>query len=150
VLIESLPPVLVLYLSRFADSTSSSIVKVAKNIPFSKLLEIPPGTIILLPRQQLRLRISCGSIDLGIMAATARQLSGRARYKLFGVLYHHGEFPDSGHYTVDVLDPNTDVWLHIDDETVNEVRLQDKFPGDRKRGQCSTMLFYHRTTVAKT
>lgn len=92
------------------------------------------------------------------MAATARTLSGPARYKLSGVLYHHGESTGSGHYTVDVLDSNreggsTDVWLHIDDETVNRVTLEDEFPGYLKawrRDQCSTMLFYHRTTVAES
>jgi len=41
-------------------------------------------------------------------------------YKLYGVLYHHGEPAGSGHYTVDVLRPNGDgdtgeVWQHIDE-----------------------------------
>ncbi len=90
------------------------------------------------------------------MAPTSLPFSGPARYKLSGVLYHHGEFTSSGHYTVDVLDPNTeggsrDVWLHIDDETVDKVHLEDEFPAHykaRARDQCSTMLFYHRTTAA--
>jgi ubiquitin C-terminal hydrolase len=97
-----------------------------------------------------KLRVSCGSVDPEIMAATARPLSGPARYKLSGVLYHHGEFTGSGHYTVDVLDSNkdggsNDVWLHIDNETMNKVHLEDKFPEGYKtqaRDQCSTLLFY--------
>jgi len=141
VLIESLPPVLVLYLNRSVDyRTSPSIVQVARSIPFSPMLDIPPGTIILLLRRQSRQRVSCGLVDPEIMAATARPLSGPAHYKLFGVLYHHREFTGSGHYTVDVLDSNLEggsrnIWLHIDDETVNKVHLEDKFPGDHKGDQ---------------
>lgn len=90
------------------------------------------------------------------MAATARPLSGPARYKLSGVLYHHGESTGNGHYTVDVRHPDTeggssDVWQHIDDETVNiHLDLKDEFPESyraRARDQCSTMLFYHRTSI---
>jgi len=86
-------------------------------------------------------------------------LGANALQTFWGALgYHHGEFTGSGHYTVDVLDSNIgggsrDVWLHIDGETVNEVHLEDEFPGSykaRARDQCSIMLFYHRTTVAKT
>jgi len=82
------------------------------------------------------------------MGATARPLSRPARYKLSGVLYHHDKFTGSGCYTVDVLDSNTrggsgDVWLHIDGEPVNQVHLENEFPGDHKAGardRCSTML----------
>jgi hypothetical protein len=56
-------------------------------------------------------------------------------YKLYGVLYHHGESAGGGHYTVDVLHPNENSssgegWLHIDDEAVSMVRYEDVFGGD--------------------
>ena len=81
-----------------------------------------------------------------------------AHYKLYGVLYHHGESAGSGHYTVDVLHPNGDggsgeAWLHIDDETVSAVLHGDVFRGHEKErvdDRCAYMLFYCRTTPAWT
>jgi ubiquitin carboxyl-terminal hydrolase 10 len=74
-------------------------------------------------------------------------------YKLHGVLYHHGESPGSGNYTVDVLHQNEDggsggAWLHIDDEAVRAVRHEDVFgphENEQADNKCSYMLFYCRT-----
>jgi ubiquitin carboxyl-terminal hydrolase 10 len=88
------------------------------------------------------------------MAPPARTTSAElAHYKLYGVLYHHGESAGSGHYTVDVLHPNGDsdsgeAWLHIDDETVSAVRHEDVFgdhDNERVDDRCAYMLFYSRT-----
>jgi ubiquitin carboxyl-terminal hydrolase 10 len=73
-------------------------------------------------------------------------------YKLYGVLYHHGEFAHSGHYSVDVFHPNRDsgsgeAWLHIDDEAVSAVRHEDVFGGHENElgdDRCAYMLFYCR------
>ena len=75
------------------------------------------------------------------------------QYKLYGVLYHHGESAASGHYTVDVLHPNGDsgsgeAWVHIDDEAVNAVRHEDVFGNhdiERVDKRSVYMLFYYRT-----
>ena len=46
VLIEALPPVLVLHLKRFLyDKTTNSTLKTKKSVQFGRELEIPPGTI---------------------------------------------------------------------------------------------------------
>ncbi|KAI0264998.1 hypothetical protein BGY98DRAFT_1038398 [Russula aff. rugulosa BPL654] len=42
-------------------------------------------------------------------------------YKLYGVLYHHGESAGSGHIRAG------EVWLHIDDEAVTRMRHEDVF-----------------------
>ena len=69
------------------------------------------------------------------MVLNAQRPSQPPHYKLYGVLYHHGESADSEHYTVDVLHPNGDgdtgeeVWLHIDDEAVSRIRHEDVFGG---------------------
>ncbi len=87
------------------------------------------------------------------MVPNAQRPSKPPHYKLFGVLYHHGEYAGSGHYTVDVLHPNGDgdtgeVWLHIDNETVSPIRHEDVF---REHGteraadeRCAYLLFYCR------
>ena len=93
------------------------------------------------------------------MVPTAQRSSEPPHYKLYGVLYHHGESADSGHYTVDLLHPNGDsdageVWLRIDDETVTRMRYEDVFgEDDTKRaadGSCAYLLFYCRTSRMDT
>ena len=90
------------------------------------------------------------------MVPTAQRSSDPPYYKLYGVLYHHGESAGSGHYSVDVLHPNRDDdtgeegWLHIDDETVSPVRPEDMF-GEHGTEQaadkgCAYLLFYRRTS----
>ena len=80
------------------------------------------------------------------------------RYKLHGVLYHHGESPGSGIYTVDVLHQNEEggsgeAWLHIDDEAVRAVRDEDVFgahENEQADKKCPYMLFYSRTAPTQT
>ena len=91
------------------------------------------------------------------MASVSGKSADAARYKLYGVLYHHGESADSGHYTVDVLHPNEDSsggdgWLHIDDEAVRVVRPEDVFGDDNEQvdDRCAYMLFYCRTAFTGT
>ena len=77
-------------------------------------------------------------------------------YKLYGVLYHHGDSAGGGHYTVDVLHPNGDngggeAWLRIDDEAVSAVRQEDVFGGHGNewvQDRYAYMLFYCRTAPA--
>jgi ubiquitin carboxyl-terminal hydrolase 10 len=91
------------------------------------------------------------------MAPDAGKPAETVHYKLYGVLYHHGESADSGHYTVDVLGSNGksgsgETWLHIHDEVVTRVRHDDVFGGhENKRvdDQCAYMLFYCRTAPTR-
>jgi len=138
VLIEALPPVLVLHLNRVRyDAAAGGIIKIGKFIQFSPELEIP----------------------LDIMSPNAQRPSKLPHYKLYGVLYHHGESAGGGHYTVDILHRNGDgdtgeVWLHIDDEAVSPMRHEDVFGGrgDERAGdeRCAFLLFYCRTSPIST
>ena len=84
------------------------------------------------------------------MARVANNYTETMRYKLYGVLYHHGDSAGRGHYTVDVFHPNGDngggeAWLRIDDEAVSAVRQEDVFGGhgnERVQDRCAYMLFY--------
>jgi ubiquitin carboxyl-terminal hydrolase 10 len=87
------------------------------------------------------------------MAPVVGKSAEPVHYKLHGVLYHHGDSAGSGHYSVDVLQPNAvsgsgEAWLHIDDESVSTVRHEDVFGGhedDRRDNRwCAYMLFYCR------
>lgn len=67
------------------------------------------------------------------------------RYTLYSMLYHHNVSADGGHYTLDMLHPNScgntisagvtgsgsssgsKTWLHIDDKTVISVQHEDIF-----------------------
>ena len=92
------------------------------------------------------------------MAPVAEKPGEPAHYKLYGVLYHHGDSAGSGHYTVDVLHRSGDSggvggWLHIDDESVRAVRHEDVFGAhgdERVDDQCVYMLFYCRTVTTQT
>ncbi|KAH9989170.1 hypothetical protein BJV77DRAFT_1069714 [Russula vinacea] len=107
--IEALPPVLVLHLERFLyDAAADGKVKINKPIQFGPELEIP----------------------LEIMAPVTGKSVEPTHYKLYGVLYHHGESAGSEHYTVDVLHAKGDggsgeAWLHIDDENYNSRQALD-------------------------
>jgi ubiquitin carboxyl-terminal hydrolase 10 len=95
------------------------------------------------------------SVGLEIMIPIAGKSAG-PRYKLYGVLYHHGESTSNGHYTVDVLNGDSgsgEAWLHIDDEAVSTVRHGDIFGGhDNEPGdeQCAYILFYCRIASSQT
>jgi ubiquitin carboxyl-terminal hydrolase 10 len=156
--IEVLPSILLLRLKLLLyDTTKDGIVKISKSIQFTPDLEIPLGTIssFVFPGQS-GLRVSRGSVDPEITAPVAGKTAEPAQYKLYGVLYHHGDSGGSGHYTVDVLHPNGDGgsgegWLHIDDETVSVVQHEEIFGNhDHERGKdrCAYMLLYCRTAAS--
>ena len=89
------------------------------------------------------------------MVPNAQRTSEPPHYKLYGVLYHHGESAGSGHYTVDVLHPDGDsdtgeVWLHIDNETVTRMRHESVFGEHGAEWaadeHCAYLLLYCRTS----
>ena len=93
------------------------------------------------------------------MVPNTQRPSEPPHYKLYGVLYHHGEFAGSGHYTVDVFHPNGggdtgEGWLHIDDEAVRPMRHEDVFGehgSERATDErCAYLLFYCRTSPIGT
>jgi ubiquitin carboxyl-terminal hydrolase 10 len=83
------------------------------------------------------------------MSPASGKAAETVHYKLYGVLYHHGESAGSGHYTVDVLHNGGggggDSWLHIGDEAVNVLQHEEVFAGHGDRNgddRCAYMLFY--------
>ncbi|KAK0482621.1 hypothetical protein IW261DRAFT_1468778 [Armillaria novae-zelandiae] len=134
VLIEALPPILILHIKRFHfDTEFSGVMKVGKQVRFGPELEIGPE----------------------LMSPTVRKSQG-VRYMLFGAVYHHGVSASGGHYTLDVLHPHRypsfspnvkprEGWIRIDDELVSDVRNEDVFDAwDRDDARTAYLLFYRR------
>ncbi|KAL4068204.1 cysteine proteinase [Scleroderma citrinum] len=139
--IDSLPPILVLHLKRFLyDANAGGAAKVGKQVSFGPELEI--GNDVMAPGRKIP----------------------STRYKLFGVLYHHGSSASGGHYTLDVLHPNInndhshshssvkprEGWIRIDDEFVSDVSSDIVFSPPERDDRCAYLLFYRRVGGTRT
>ena len=158
-IISALPPVLVLHLNRVRyDAAAGGLIKIGKSIQFGPDLEIPLGTIFSF-LAVAEAEYFCDLVISDIMVPDVQPRSESPHYKLYGVLYHHGESAGNGHYTLDVLRPNGDGdtgedWLHIDDEVVTRMRHEDVFGEDgterAAEERCAYLLFYSRTSPIVT
>ena len=154
-LISVLPPVLVLHLNRVRyDAAAGGLIKIGKSIQFGPDLEIPLGTIFSF-LAVADAEYFCDLVISDIMVPNAQPQSEPPHYKLYGVLYHHGESAGDGHYTIDILHPNGDDdtgedWLHIDDEVVTRMGHEAVFGEDSTERaaeeRCVYLLFYCRTS----
>jgi ubiquitin carboxyl-terminal hydrolase 10 len=112
VLIDILPPVLILHLKRFqyvgkdGAEGKGSTVKTTKKIDYPLNLEIPP------------------EILGGTAKSKADQDAGYRQYKLIAVVYHHGLTAHQGHYTVDVRRQDGEGWIHIDDTKIEPIESE--------------------------
>ncbi|TGZ84612.1 cysteine proteinase [Ascodesmis nigricans] len=96
--IDTLPPVLILHLKRFQYDNTGGVQKIWKKIAYPLELEIPSEA----------------------MSPRKRQTQ-RPKYRLIGVVYHHGSSAQGGHYTVDVLRQDAKSWLRFDDTVLKRV-----------------------------
>jgi len=51
------------------------------------------------------------------------------KYRLIGVVYHHGKNASGGHYTVDVRRQEGREWIRLDDTIIRRVRSEDVAEG---------------------
>jgi ubiquitin carboxyl-terminal hydrolase 10 len=105
VLIDELPPVLILHLKRFHFDAEGGISKISKKIGYPLELDIPREV---LSRQKV-----------------ASLSSTMPRYRLFAVVYHHGKNAGVGHYTVDVRRQDGSQWIRFDDTKIETIRAED-------------------------
>ena len=103
VFIETLPPVLILHLKRFQYDNQGGTQKIWKKIGYPLQLEIPKEALG--PKQRLSPQGN--------------------KYKLIGVVYHHGKSASGGHYTVDVLRQDGKNWIHFDDTNIKSVHIDE-------------------------
>ena len=102
VFIENLPLVLILHLKRFQYDNKGGTQKIWKKIGYPLQLDIPKEALS--PKQRL---------------------SPQAKYKLIGVVYHHGKSASGGHYTVDVLRQDGKNWIRFDDTVIKSVHTDE-------------------------
>lgn len=102
VFIESLPPVLILHLKRFLYDNVGGTQKSWKQVGYPLELDIPQQAL-----------------------SPGRRGIVKTKYKLIGVVYHHGLSAFGGHYTVDVLRQDSKSWIHLDDTSIEPVDAKD-------------------------
>jgi ubiquitin carboxyl-terminal hydrolase 10 len=108
--IETLPPVLILHLKRFHYDEKGP-QKIWKKIGYPLELEIPKEAF---PQHKRG----------GFQAQ-----GGFPRYRLTGVVYHHGKNASGGHYTVDLRRQEGREWIRMDDTVIRRVRAEDVAEG---------------------
>ncbi|TNN87534.1 Ubiquitin carboxyl-terminal hydrolase 10 [Liparis tanakae] len=121
VTLEELPPVLVLHLKRFVFEKTGGCQKLIKYIDYPVDLEI--------------------SKDLLSSGVRSKVVKGQRTYRLFAVVYHHGNSATGGHYTTDVFHIGLNGWLRIDDQTVKVIQ---QYQVMKQIGERTAYLLYYR------
>jgi len=103
--------VLILHLKRFQYDNAGGAQKVWKKIGYPLELAIPKEVF---PQHK--------------RAAFAAH-GGLPKYRLIGVVYHHGKNASGGHYTVDVRRQDGREWIRLDDTVIRRVRSEDVAEG---------------------
>ncbi|XP_017260140.1 ubiquitin carboxyl-terminal hydrolase 10 isoform X2 [Kryptolebias marmoratus] len=121
VTLEELPPVLVLHLKRFVFEKTGGCQKMTKIIDYPVDLEI--------------------SKDLLSSGVRSKVLKGQRTYRLFAVVYHHGNSATGGHYTTDVFHIGLNGWLRIDDQAVKVI---NQYQVVKQTAERTAYLLYYR------
>ncbi|XP_043562573.1 ubiquitin carboxyl-terminal hydrolase 10 [Chiloscyllium plagiosum] len=125
VTLEELPPVLVLHLKRFIYEKTGGCQKLIKNIDYPIDLEI--------------------SKDLLSPGVKGKIFKVQRTYRLFAVVYHHGNSATGGHYTTDVFHIGLNGWLRIDDQIVKVINQYHVVKPSAER--TAYLLYYRRVDL---
>ncbi|XP_004842782.2 ubiquitin carboxyl-terminal hydrolase 10 isoform X1 [Heterocephalus glaber] len=125
VTLEKLPPVLVLHLKRFVYEKTGGCQKLAKNIDYPVDLEI--------------------SRELLSPGVKNKNFKCHRTYRLFAVVYHHGNSATGGHYTTDVFQIGLNGWLRIDDQVVKVIQQYQVLKPAAER--TAYLLYYRRVDL---
>ncbi|KAM6222953.1 ubiquitin carboxyl-terminal hydrolase 10 [Rhynchocyon petersi] len=125
VTLEKLPPVLVLHLKRFVYEKTGGCQKLIKNIEYPVDLEI--------------------SKELLSPGVKNKSFKCHRTYRLFAVVYHHGNSATGGHYTTDVFQIGLNGWLRIDDQTVKVITQYQVVKPTAER--TAYLLYYRRVDL---
>ena len=140
--IDKLPQVLLIQFKRFSfinnvnkdnamtnyNAYNGRIEKIRKKIKYDHELIIPEESM-----SSVTLKNHTSGID-------------DRRYKLTGVIYHHGVSSDGGHYTADVYHSEHNKWYRIDDVNITELEDNDVLKGGEEASDSRTayILMYQK------
>lgn len=111
VTIETLPQVLILHLKRFQYDNTGGTQKIWRKVGYPLDLEIPKEVF---PQHKRAGLLAHGALP---------------KYRLIGVVYHHGKNASGGHYTVDVRRQDGREWIRLDDTIIRRIRSEDVAEG---------------------
>ena len=111
VTIETLPQVLIIHLKRFQYDNTGGTQKIWKKVGYPLDLEIPKEVF---PQHKRAGLLAHGALP---------------KYRLIGVVYHHGKNASGGHYTVDVRRQDGREWIRLDDTIIRRIRSEDVAEG---------------------
>jgi len=120
-LIEQLPPILIVHLKCFLYDETDGIKKINKSVNYTVNLTLPKN----------------------ILTEQARK-HANDRYKLFAVEYHQGDHATKGHYITDVFHPGLQGWLRFDDSNVQIVTSNQVVNPTQADRLTPYLLFYRR------
>lgn len=123
--LEELPPVLILHLKFFVYDKDGGCQKLMKQIDYDIDLEITRD--LLSPNVKTKLN------------------HHQRSYKLFAVVYHHGEKSTGGHYTTAVFHSGIMGWINIDDSNIKMVPVSNVLRYAPPR--IPYLLYYRRLDV---
>ncbi|XP_030835614.1 uncharacterized protein LOC115921724 [Strongylocentrotus purpuratus] len=106
-------------------SNSSHTCKTKKNItslPLLLLVNIVRSMFVTEIQQTVKVR--------NVVDIPEYMTVNHVRYRLHGVVYHHGEHTDSGHYTATIFHPSDDVTVHLDDTVIRPNISREVHKGD--------------------
>ncbi|KAH9868171.1 hypothetical protein J1614_007243 [Plenodomus biglobosus] len=131
--IETLPPVLILHLKRFHYDEKGP-QKIWKKIGYPLELELPKEVF---PQHK---------------RASFQKQGGFPRYRLTGVVYHHGKNASGGHYTVDLRRQEGKEWIRMDDTIIRRIRAEDVAEGGAEEDPkvLAAALEQHKSDAGKS
>nr|CAB3267543.1 ubiquitin carboxyl-terminal hydrolase 10-like [Phallusia mammillata] len=122
--LEVLPPILILHLKRFVYDKNGGLKKIDKRMEYKTELVVAKD----------------------LLSKSGRKLGLSQRsYKLFAVLYHHGDKATGGHYSTDVFHIGVSSWLRIDDQSIRTVTNSEVTRHSPMR--TAYLLYYRRTDL---
>ena len=119
--INSLPPILILHLKRFIYDKNGGLLKVTTPVYFKTDLTIRNDWLTDLARRKYDYM--------------------QKMYKLFAVVYHHGEKATGGHYSTDVFHIGKTNWFRIDDQNIWPIHAGEVTTHNNNR---TPYLLYYR------
>lgn len=120
ILIDHLPPILIIHLKSFLSDSNNENKKLPKSLNYTVNLSLPKNIL----SEQCRKT----SID---------------RYKLFAVEYHTGDSSRTGHYFSDVFHPGLQGWIRYNDSNVQVVTSSQVINSSNEK-YTPYLLFYRR------